>query len=254
MRIGDFDIELSAETSLEMLIVLAYYCAYDGSEAEAEQVRPLLEAKLEQCNDDTLRSQGLFALCLITHKPVVFDANQYLVEQPSENVRFNLIRVNAANARYSAYHEETTKWFREFAGVDYCREFGRYTVSAQISQLASFAYVSAIFFKNERYDDIKNIYNHITLRIFDHEPESVHTDGDEVNFEVDYGKLTVALSDMDLLNLILVDRYLFMNVPLGLGPDNSLNLTAELVRRSNDGDTIATAILAWFDLYFYREH
>jgi hypothetical protein len=59
---------------------------------------------------------------------------------------------------------------------------------------------------------------------------------------------------MDLLNLILVDRYLFINVPLGLGPDNSLNLTAELELRSNNGDTIATAILAWFDLYFYREH
>jgi hypothetical protein len=45
-----------------------------------------------------------------------------------------------------------------------------------------------------------------------------------------------------------------MNVPLGLGPDNSLNLTAELERRSTTDDTIATAILAWFDLYFYREH
>jgi hypothetical protein len=209
MKIGDFDIELSAETSLEMLIVLTYYCAYDGSEAEAAQVRPLLEAQLEQCNDDTLKSQGLFALSMLSKTPV-------------ETADFN--------------------------------DFDRYIEKGQIAQLAKAAYTSETFANCAHYDEIKKIYNLITLRIFDHEPESVHTDGDEVNFEVDYGNLTVDLSDMDLLNLILVDRYLFMNVPLGLGPDNSLNLTAELVRRSNDGDTIATAILAWFDLYFYRAH
>jgi hypothetical protein len=129
-----------------------------------------------------------------------------------------------------------------------------YTEQEQIAELAKAAYTSETFGKCANYGEIKKIYNLINLRIFDHEPESVHTDGDEVNFEVDYGNLTVVLSDMDLLNLISVDRYLFMNVPLGLGPDNSLNLTAELERRSTTGDTIATAILAWFDLYFYREH
>jgi hypothetical protein len=209
MRIGDFDIVLTAETSLELLIVVAYYCAYDGCEAEAEQVRPLLEAKFEQCNDDTLKSQGLFALSMLSKTPI------------------------------------------EIADFD---GFGTYTEQEQIAQIAKAAYTSETFGNCANYDEIKNIYNLITLRIFDHEPESVHTDDDEVNFEVDYGNLTIELSDMDLLNLISVDRYLFTNVPLGLGPDNSLNLTAELVRRSNDGDTIATAILAWFDLYFYREH
>jgi hypothetical protein len=192
-----------------MLIVLAYYCAYDGSEAEAAQVRPLLEAKLEQCNDDKLKSQGLFALSMLSKTPV-----------------------------------ETSDF----------SDLVNYTEQEQIAELAKAAYTSETFDKCANYDEIKKIYKLINLRIFDHEPESVHTDGDEVNFEVDYGNLTIELSDMDLLNLILVDRYLFMNVPLGLGPDNSLNLTAELVRRSNDGDTIATAILAWFDLYFYREH
>jgi hypothetical protein len=209
MKIGDFDIELSAETSLEMLIVLAYYCAYDGSEAEAAQVRSLLEAQLEQCNDDTLKSQAHLALSMLSRQPV------------------------------------------EIADFS---DFVNYTEKGQIAQLAKLAYTSETFGKCANYDEIKKIYNLINLRIFNHEPESVHPDGDEVNFEVDYGNLTVDLSDMDLLDLILVDRYLFMNVPLGLGPDNSLNLTAELVRRSNDGDAIATAILAWFDLYFYREH
>jgi hypothetical protein len=209
MKIGDFDIELSAETSLEMLIVLAYYCAYDGSEAEANQVLPLLEAKLEQCSDETLRSQGLFALSMLS-KTLVEIAN--------------------------------------------FSDFGNYTEQEQIAQLAKAAYTSETFDKCATYDEIKKIYNLINLRIFDHEPESVHSEGDEVNFEVDYGNLTVDLSDMDLLNLISVDRYLFINVPLGLGPDNSLNLAAELDRRSTTGDTIATAILAWFDLYFYREH
>jgi hypothetical protein len=206
---GCFDINLTTNTSHEMLIVLAYYCAYDGSEAEAEQVRPLLEAKLEQCNDDTLKSQGLFALSMLS-------------------------KTSVEMANFS--------------------DFVNYTEQEQIAELAKTAYTSETFGKCANYDKIKNIYNLINLRIFDHEPESVHTDGDEVNFEVDYGNLTIELSDMDLLNLILVDRYLFTNVPLGLGPDNSLNLTAELVRRSNDGDAIATAILAWFDLYFYREH
>jgi hypothetical protein len=209
MRIGDFDIVLTAETSLEMLIVLAYYCAYDGSEAEAAQVRPLLKNKLEQCNDETLKSQAQFALSMLSKQSV-------------ETADFS--------------------------------DFNRYTEKEQIAQLAKAAYTSETFDKCANYDEIKKIYNLINLRIFDHEPESVHTDGDEVNFEVDYGNLTVDLSDMDLLNLILVDRYLFMNVPLGLGPDNSLNLTAELERRSTTGDTIATAILAWFDLYFYSEH
>jgi hypothetical protein len=209
MKIGDFDIELSANTSLEMLIVLAYYCAYDGSEAEAAQVRPLLEAKLEQCNDDTLKSQGLFALS-------------------------SLAKTSVKTA--------------DFIGLV------NYSEKEQIAELAKAAYTSETFDKCANYDEIKKIYNLINLRIFDHEPESVHADGDEVNFEVDYGNLTVHLSDMDLLDLISVDRYLFMNVPLGLGPDNSLNLTAELELRSNNGDTIATAILAWFDLYFYREH
>jgi hypothetical protein len=209
MRIGDFDIVLTAETSLELLIVVAYYCAYDGSEAEAEQVRTLLDAQLEQCNDEILRSQGLFALSMLSKTPV------------------------------------------EIANFS---DFDSYTEREQIAELAKAAYTSETFGKCANYDEIKKIYNLITLRIFDHEPESVHPDGDEVNFEVDYGNLTVDLSDMDLLNLILVDRYLFMNVPLGLGPDNSLNLTAELERRSTTSDTIATAILAWFDLYFYREH
>jgi len=35
------------------------------------------------------------------------------------------------------------------------------------------------------------IYNLISLRIFEHESMSVRTGGDEVNFEVDYGNLTV---------------------------------------------------------------
>jgi hypothetical protein len=209
MKVGEFNIELTTETSLEMLIVLAYYCAYDSSEAEAAQVRPLLEAQLEQCNDETLRSQGLFAFSMLSKTSV-------------EMADFN--------------------------------DFDSYTEQEQIAELAKAAYTSETFDKCANYDEIKKIYNLINLRIFDHEPESVHTDGDEVNFEVDYGNLIVDLSDMDLLNLILVDRYLFMNVPLGLGPDNSLNLTAELERRSTTGDTIATAILAWFDLYFYREH
>jgi hypothetical protein len=192
-----------------MLIVLAYYCAYDGSEAEAAQVRPLLEAKLEQCNDDKLKSQGLFALSMLSKTPV-----------------------------------ETSDF----------SDLVNYTEQEQIAELAKAAYTSETFANCAHYDEIKKIYNLINLHIFDHEPESVHPDGNEVNFEVDYGNLTVDLSDMDLLNLILVDRYLFMNVPLGLGPDNSLNLTAELELRSIIGDTIATAILAWFDLYFYREH
>jgi hypothetical protein len=209
MRIGDFDIVLTAETSFELLILMAYYCAYDGSEAEAAQVRSFLEAKLEQCNDETLKSQGLFALSMLSKTPV------------------------------------------EIANFS---DFVNYTEKEQIAELAKAAYTSETFDKCANYDEIKKIYNLINLRIFDHEPESVHPNGDEVNFEVDYGNLTVDLSDMDLLNLILVDRYLFMNVPLGLGPDNSLNLTAELERRSTTGDTIATAILAWFDLYFYREH
>jgi hypothetical protein len=209
MKVGEFNIELTAETSLELLIVLAYYCAYDGCEAEAAQVRPFLEAKLEQCNDETLKSQGLFALSLMSKTQV-------------EMVNFS--------------------------------DFVNYTEQEQIAELAKAAYTSETFGNCANYDEIKNIYNLINLRIFDHEPESVHPDGDEVNFEVDYGNLTVDLSDMDLLNLILVDRYLFMNVPLGLGPDNSLNLTAELECRSTTGGTIATAILAWFDLYFYREH
>jgi hypothetical protein len=206
---GCFDINLTAETSLEMLIVLAYYCAYDGREDEAAQVRPLLEAKLEQCNDETLKSQAQFALSMLSKTPV------------------------------------------EIANFS---DFVNYTEQAQIAELAKAAYTSETFGKCANYDEIKKIYNLINLRIFDHEPESVHPEGDEVNFEVDYGNLTVDISDMDLLDLISVDRYLFMNVPLGLGPDNSLNLTAELVRRSNDGDAIATAILAWFDLYFYRGH
>jgi hypothetical protein len=212
MKIGDFDIELSAETSLEMLIVLAYYCAYDGSEAEANQVLPLLEAKLEQCSDETQVGQILFALTLLTN---------------------------------------ATRRSVDIAAIN---EFNVNTASLQIAQLAVFAYTSEVFSNNTNYDEIKKTYNLINLRIFDHEPESVHPDGNEVNFDVNYGNLTVNLSDIDLLNLILVDRYLFMNVPLGLGPDNSLNLTAELERRSTIGDTIATAILAWFDLYFYREH
>jgi hypothetical protein len=209
MRIGDFDIVLTAETSLEMLIVLAYYCAYDGSEAEAAQVRPLLATKLEQCSDDAMKRQGLFALSLLA---------------------------------------KTSVKTADFNGLV------NYSEKEQIAELAKAAYTSETFDKCANYDEIKKKYNLINLRIFDHEPESVHTDGDEVNFEVDYGNLVVDLSDMDLLNLISVDRYLFMNVPLGLGPDNSLNLTAELEDRSNNGDTIATAILAWFDLYFYREH
>jgi hypothetical protein len=209
MKVGEFNIELTAETSLEMLIVLAYYCVYDGCEAEANQVLPLLETKLEQCNDETLKSQGLFALSMLS-------------------------KTSVEMANFS--------------------DFVNYTEQEQIAELAKAAYTSETFGKCANYDEIKKIYNLINLRIFDHEPESVHTDGDEVNFEVDYGNLTIELSDMDLLNLILVDRYLFMNVPLGLGPDNSLNLTAELERRSTTGDTIATAILAWFDLYFYREH
>jgi hypothetical protein len=209
MKVGEFNIELTAETSLEMLIVLGYYCAYDGCEAEAAQVRSFLEAKLEQCNDETLRSQGLFALSMLSKTSV------------------------------------------EIANFS---DFINYSEKEQIAELAKAAYASETFGKCANYDEIKKIYNLINLRIFDHEPESVHTDGEEVNFEVDYGNLTVDLSDMDLLNLILVDRYLFMNVPLGLGPDNSLNLTAELERRSTTDDTITTAILAWFDLYFYREH
>jgi hypothetical protein len=209
MKIGDIDIKLSAETSLEMLIVLAYYCAYDRSETDAEQVCSLLESKLVQCNDETLKSQSLFAISLLTKTPVKTADLSDIVN---------------------------------------------YTVQEQIAQLAKLAYLSETCENCAHYDEIKKIYNLINLRIFDHEPESVHTDGDEVNFEVNYGNLIVDLSDMDLLNLISVDRYLFINVPLGLGPDNSLNLTAELECRSNNGDTIATAILAWFDLYFYREH
>jgi hypothetical protein len=209
MKVGEFNIELTTETSLEMLIVLAYYCAYDGSEAEAAQVRPLLETKLAKCGSNAMKRQGLFALSMLS-------------------------KTSVEMANFS--------------------DFVNYTEQEQIAELAKAAYTSETFGKCANYDEIKKIYNLITLRIFDHEPESVHTDGDEVNFEVDYGNLTVDLSDMDLLNLILVDRYLFMNVPLGLGPDNSLNLTAELERRSTTDDTIATAILAWFDLYFYREH
>jgi hypothetical protein len=118
--------------------------------------------------------------------------------------------------------------------------------------------MSEIFANCAQYDEIKLIYNSITLRIFDHEPESIHPNGDEVNFDVEYGNLTVDLSDMDLLNLILADRYLFTNVPLGLGPDNSLNLTAELDHRSTSlapaSSPLAPAILAWSTLYFYRDH
>jgi hypothetical protein len=200
MRIGDFDIEISAQTSLEMLVVLGYYCAYDGNDADAEKLRSLLQTKIGQCNDETLN-------------PSV------------PNVDF----------------------------VDYLSNFDSYTVQEQIALLAKLAYKSEMFFNNKHYDDIKKIYNLIILNIFDHEPESVHPDGDEVNFEVEYGNLIVELSDIDLLNLILVDRYLFMNVPLGLGPDTTLNLTAELERRSDSGDKNAEAILAWSELYFYRE-
>jgi hypothetical protein len=59
---------------------------------------------------------------------------------------------------------------------------------------------------------------------------------------------------MDLLNLVAVDRYLFMNVPLGLGPDTTLSIVAELERRSERGDQTATAALAWEVLYFNEEH
>jgi hypothetical protein len=137
-------------------------------------------------------------------------------------------------------------------------DFDQYTVQEQIAQLAKHAYMSEIFANCAQHDEIKLIYNSITLRIFDHEPESIHPDGDEVNFDVEYGNLTVDLSDLDLLNLTLVDRYLFTNAPLGLGPDNSLNLTAELDRRSTSlaptSSPLAPAILAWSTLYFYREH
>jgi hypothetical protein len=213
MRIGNVDIELSAATSIEMLIVLAYYCAYDGSGSDAEQLRPLLNAKLAQCGSDALNHQAQFAISLLS-------------------------KTSATDIDIA----------------DYLNEFDCYTSAQQITLLAALAYTSEAFLGNANYDEIRKVYTLINLRIFDHEPESVHADGDEFNFEVDYGNLTVELSDMDLLNLILVDRYLFTNVPLGLGPDNSLNLTAELECRSNNGDTIATAILAWFDLYFYCEH
>jgi hypothetical protein len=213
MNIGDFDIELTAETSLEMLIVLAYYCAYDGTEAETAQVRPLLQAKMEQCTDESLKNQAKFSLSMLSKQPV-------------ETVDFT--------------------------------DFDQYTVQEQIAQLAKHAYMSEIFANCAQHDEIKLIYNSITLRIFDHEPESIHPDGDEVNFDVEYGNLTVDLSDLDLLNLTLVDRYLFTNAPLGLGPDNSLNLTAELDRRSTSlaptSSPLAPAILAWSTLYFYREH
>lgn len=212
MRIGDFDIELSAQTSLEMLVVLGYYCAYDGNDADAEKLRSLLQTKIGQCNDETLKSNALFALSLISNQSV-------------PNVDF----------------------------VEYLSNFDSYTVQEQIALLAKLAYKSEMFFNNKHYDDIKKIYNLIILIIFDHEPESVHPDGDEVNFEVEYGNLIVELSDIDLLNLILVDRYLFMNVPLGLGPDTTFNLTAELERRSDSGDKNAEVILAWSELYFYRE-
>jgi hypothetical protein len=209
MKIGDLDIDISAETSLEMLIVLSYYCAYDGSEAEANQVRPLLLTQIEQCSDETLKNQALFALSLLSKGPI-------------ENVGLS--------------------------------KFDHSSVQEQITLLAQTAYTSERFSHCAQYDEIKKINDHLNLRIFDHEPESVHDDDDDDNFDVVYGNPTVDLSNMDLLNLILVDRYLFTNVPLGLGPDTTLNITAELERRSTCGDVIAAAILSWSELYFYREH
>jgi hypothetical protein len=70
MKIGDFDIELTAETRIDMLNVMAYYCAYDGTEAETAQVRQLLQAKLEQCTAESLKSQAQFALSMLSKQQI----------------------------------------------------------------------------------------------------------------------------------------------------------------------------------------
>jgi hypothetical protein len=212
MKVGEFDIELSAETSLETLIALGYYCAYDGSEADAALVRPKLQAKDEQCSDETLKNHAAFALSMMAKEAV-------------DGVDF----------------------------AEYLSKFDSYTVSEQISMLAYIAYAER-FDNNSHYDDIKKIYDGIIFRCFDHEPEAVYSDYDEDDYNVDYGNLIVDLSDMDLLNLVAVDHYLFMNVPLGLGPDTTLSIVAELERRSERGDQTATAALAWSVLYFNEEH
>jgi hypothetical protein len=206
---------------VETLIALSYVCAYTGSATESvAQVRRLLQAKMEQCDNEVMKHYALFALSLLSNEPM----------QPAVGQRL-----------------------ADFDVAEFLRSFDGYSLSMRIAQTAHLAHMAELTCNTTRYSDIEKIYNLIILRSFDHVPEAVSIDDNEDAFEVDYGKLVVDLSDMDLLNLVAINRYLMLNNPAGFEPEQTLSVVAELEHRAQIGDETAEVILQWHSDYIERQ-